>query len=136
MKSTKINYVSEVSFHIIWCKINVRLMIHVTKNLFTNMYKYWTFKYSVIIICVMIVITIPRNTMNVFTEQSIIPQGQKLGSSHIQQFIRYYTNFILCYCNYHTHTGSPCINKHFRSTECTTIKLVTYLVSCLGPSRA
>ena len=45
-------------------------------------------------------------------------------TSHTQQFIRYYINFIMCYRNYHSGTGSPCISKHIRSTICTIIKII------------
>ena len=53
-------------------------MIHVTKKLYKEslkvIYKYCPYKYSMIIICNMTVITITINTMSAVTVQSIIPQ--------------------------------------------------------------
>ena len=55
MRTMEIYCVSEVSFIIIQCKINVLLMIHVTKRLYKDslkvIYKHCAYKYSIIIIC-------------------------------------------------------------------------------------
>ena len=105
-------------------------MIQVTKEIYKDSlkvnHKYCANKISIIIICIMFVITRIMNTMSAETEHSTIQQDQKPISSHNQQFIRYCTNFIMYYCNYYTSTGSPCISKHFRSTKCTIIKIITY----------
>ena len=145
---TKINYVSEANFNIIQCKINVLLMIHVAKKLYRDLlkviYENHTYKYPMIIIFIIIVIVInitiiivisnTMNTMSAVTEQSIIPHNQNQISSH-NQYIINCANIILCYRDYYAYTGSPCINKHFRSTECITIEIVTYTNTVLNYSR-
>ena len=127
--TTKINYVSEVSFNIIQCKFGVLLVIHVTKELYKDSLKvnnkYSAYKYFIIIICIVFVTTRTMNTMSA---------NQKPISSHYLQFIRYYTNFILCYYNYYTSTGSPCISKHIKSTKCLTTKTITYSYNILNNS--
>ena len=119
----------------IQCKINVLLIIHVTKKLYKDslkiIYKYCTYKYSMINFCNMIVITITMNTMN----KNPNIKNQKPTSSHNQQFIRHCINCILCYSNQFIHKGSPCSNKHFRSTKCKTIIIITYNINILNNPR-